>query len=452
MIKVKLLTHTNISPADLASHAALICYQAEAPEIGKQIDIENRLFNVGHHTTLQHFFFTFTIENIAVSDITLGLHLTHPFYNSDQRSGRYSARMFDNPDFELIENYIKNLWPEVSNENLDKTIDFIKTGLELYQINRDDAIEAATNFIKNERPFASAKSIELNAPKIAQEQMRVFVSTIFPTALDFTVNLSTLAAIYRSAWTPALKRVSTEMVKQVLEKFPELDYMFKPDSHSEDSWSPSIISTEAGIKQKPVAKLLSQLGEFLEMPNKKIMHPVDLLHFTPEQMDNSFRCIETEIETSLATMGQDQRHRTIRRSQPIFTGNFYMPPITVDLGLNHDSLSLMTDWLNLRELLPATLHAAIAPYGAMVAYRKSGSINAIAHEQAKRLCWCAQEEIYHLSLDLRTEIAKQSPDSELLNLLQPPCFIDGVCGEGARYCGRDLTKRGEPDFNKTRRI
>lgn len=452
MIKVKLLTHTNTPPSDLASHAALICYQAEAPELGKQIDIENRLFNVGHHTTLQHFFFTFTIENIAISDVTLGLHLAHPFYNSDQRSGRFSAKMFAEPDIEQIENYIQKYWPEISDEARDKTIDFIKTGLELYQINLNDAIEEAENFIREERPNANQKYIEQNAPKIAQEQMRVFISTIFPTALDFTVNLSTLAAIYRSAWTPALRDVTEQMVAQVLEKFPELSYMFATDKRRTSFWSPEVISTEAGIKQKPHAKLLSQIDERITIPDKKLMHPVDLLHFTPEQMDNSVSEVKTEIEISMATMGQDQRHRTIRRGQPVFTGNFYMPPIVVDLGLNHDSLSLMTDWLNLKDELPATLHAAITPYGAMLAYKKVGSINAIAHEQAKRLCWCAQEEIYHLSHALRAEIAKQNSDSELLNLLQPPCFADGICGEGVRYCGRDLTKRTEPDFNKIRKI
>ena len=88
MIKVQLVAHTNANPLELTSHAALICYQAEMPEVGKILDVENRLFKVGHHTTLQHFFFTFAIEGIAVGDITFGMHLASPFYNSDQPSGR----------------------------------------------------------------------------------------------------------------------------------------------------------------------------------------------------------------------------------------------------------------------------------------------------------------------------------------------------------------------------
>jgi len=116
MIKVNLITHTETKPLELASHAALICYQAEMPEMGKMLDVENRLFNVGHHTTLQHFFLTFSVEGIAVGDITFGMHLASPFYNSDQRSGRYCAKMFVEPDFEEIKNYNQFLSKCVKNK------------------------------------------------------------------------------------------------------------------------------------------------------------------------------------------------------------------------------------------------------------------------------------------------------------------------------------------------
>ena len=78
-VKVKLIAVTGVNPLELASHAALKCYQAEDPEWGKVIDVESRLFNVSHHTTLQHFFFTFSVEGISVGDITFGLHLTIRF-------------------------------------------------------------------------------------------------------------------------------------------------------------------------------------------------------------------------------------------------------------------------------------------------------------------------------------------------------------------------------------
>ena len=44
IIEIKLITSTDADPLLLASHAALKCYQAENPEWGKEIDVENRLF------------------------------------------------------------------------------------------------------------------------------------------------------------------------------------------------------------------------------------------------------------------------------------------------------------------------------------------------------------------------------------------------------------------------
>jgi hypothetical protein len=45
MVKVELLAHTNVEPMDLASFAALGCYQSEEPEWGKRIDIKDKIFS-----------------------------------------------------------------------------------------------------------------------------------------------------------------------------------------------------------------------------------------------------------------------------------------------------------------------------------------------------------------------------------------------------------------------
>jgi thymidylate synthase ThyX len=455
MIKVDLISHSNIAPLDLTSHAARVCYQAEPPEMGKNIDVENRLFNTGHHTTLQHFFFTFLIDGISVGDITLGMHLASPFYNSDQRSGRYCARMFLEPDFLKIENYIKAYWPEVNGSRLEEVMDYIKKGVGIYHENIEKASEISKEFLKEERPFISDKLLEANAPKIAQEQMRVFIPVIFPTGFDFTVNLTALVAMYRAAWTPVMKYVTGEMAKIVLNKFPELEFMFKEEERRGKEWSPELESqNESEIKYKPELKLLKISGEegFIE-PSPKDTHPVDLLHFLPETMKNQEGEIGAEIEISLATMGQDQRHRTIRRGEPKFTGNFYLPPIPRECGLEEKAKKLAFDWRNLYNKIPKTLFMILAPYGAMVNYKKFGTFNAVAHEQAKRLCWCAQEEIYHMGRSLRLAIEeKKGANSPLLRLFEPACFREGVCGEGARYCGRNIKLRDLGDYFPERRV
>lgn len=68
-------------------------------------------------------------------------------------------------------------------------------------------------------------------------------------------------------------------------------------------------------------------------------------------------------------------------------------------------------------LIPNSLFTAIAPYGAMAKYQKKGNFNAVAHEQAKRLCFCAQEEIYNLGRLLRLAIErKEKSTSPLLRI------------------------------------
>lgn len=460
MISVKLLAATKIINGQvnsdflaLASHAALECYQSEPPELGKVIDVENRLFGTGHHTTLQHYFFTFNVEGLGVSAITLGMHLVSPFYNSDQRSGRFCAKMFVEPDLAEIEAYIKIFWPKLSAAKRKAVMGFIEKGVRIYQENIGLATEASADFIGQERPFANDKYIKTNAPKIAQEQLRVFISTIFPTGFDFTVSPSALAAMYAAAWSPETLFFTQKMADLLLEGFPEIAYMFKRNkkaSFGDLSFIKSVRSPQ--VISEPGFKLIEiDESDFAE-PKPEDMWPLDLLHFLPSMMDNSVGNIKTEIELSLACMGQDQRHRTIRRGRPRLTGNFYLPPVPKSLGLSREAFDLMRQWMDLTRSLPFSLAQAIAPYGAMVRYKKSGSLNAVLHEQNKRLCWCAQEEIYHLGRALRAAILEKNKKSRFARALEPHCFRTGKCAEGGRYCGRAIAIRKRGDYFPLRKV
>ena len=464
MINVRLVAETDLavktSKEDglsvLASHAARECYQSEPPEFGKTIDIENRLFKTGHHTTLEHHYFTFNVEGVAVSDITFGAHLCSPFYNSDQRSGRFCAKMFTNPNFESIEQYIATLWPELKRQNRNtwiEVINFIRNGVDIYHNYIEGATVLAADLIAKERPHASAEYVQMNAPKIAQEQLRMFISTIFPTGFDFTVNLIELAALYRSAWTPGLIELTRQMASIVIEHHPEIAYIF---SRRGKEWAPlndEFSGTHGCVETKPRFSMSQSDVEDCVIPNVNDTFPVDLLHSLPEYMDNNVCSIKTEVEISVACMGQDQRHRTIGRGLPTFTGNFYLPPVPALLPDMQNYAGMILDhWRWLAKMVPPTLATAIAPYGAMVRYQKRGSLNAVLHEQAKRLCWCAQEEIYHLSRYLRENIEHFHPNSSLLKVLEPPCFATGKCAEGMRYCGRETSLRGSKHYFPERKV
>jgi thymidylate synthase ThyX len=455
MIKVELIPHTNVDPLVLATHAGRTCYTSEMPKIEEVTDfgVKRKLFDVGHHTTLQHFYVTFAIEGISVGDITFGFHLPSPFYNSDQRSGRYS-KMFDNTGFDEIEEYIKEFWPEVSEKKFKEIMEYVKKGSEIYGNNIEKATEIAREFLKTERPMMPEDVLEKTKKgKIAQEQLRMFIPLITPTAFDFTINLSALAAFYRTAWTPAMKDVMEKMKIQVLNKFPMLEFMFREEDKSQEEWCTLFKEKKIGLKYSPKLKLLSISNENFSVPEFSDLNPVDKLHFLPEFMENSVGEIKTQIEISLATMGQDQRHRTIRRSAPEFTGNFYMPPILKKMKLEKEALEYMQLWQKVSKNIPGTLAMILAPYGAMVTYKKIGSFNAFAHEQAKRLCWNAQEEIYHLGRFLRIIIGKKfGKKSKFLRMLESPCYRTGRCAEGGGYCGRDIKLRKAGDYFPKRSV
>jgi len=452
MIKITLINQPTVSPLCSAEHAAKTCYQAEVPTLKTDPElvrdfVDKNLFKTGHHTTLQHQNFTFVIENIAISDVTFGLHLTSPFYNSDQRSGRFCGQMFTNPDYVWIENYIKFFWPEVSDEGLVKILDFVKQSIKIYQDNIEKATDLAKQFLRQERPYISEKFIERNAPKIAQEQLRVFIPTILPTALVYTINLSSLVALWQAAWTPVLRFVTDQMRLCVIAEHPALVFMFDEEKRNKTDWAPSIKDSYQ-LKFKPGCSLLDVLDEAsFKNPEPHQTQPIDLLHFLPEFMDNNIGEVRAEVEVSVATMGQDQRHRTIKRGAPIFTKNFYCPPIVKEL-ITSEHEAFFLSWADdLRGLIPDSLHTAIAPYGAMVEYKKTASANALLHEQSKRLCWSAQEEIYHLSRDLRLLLQQKLSDSHLLlRALVPPCHDTGKCVEGDRYCGRNINIRISGDY------
>src|SRR5678815_3666488 len=92
------LTNGFVEPFDNAVAAARTCY---SPRIVKAEDVRKddkaravrdriarETYQAGHHTTLQHATFQFSLENVSRQLIWSVLH-AHPFYNSEQVSQRY---------------------------------------------------------------------------------------------------------------------------------------------------------------------------------------------------------------------------------------------------------------------------------------------------------------------------------------------------------------------------
>ena len=431
MISVQLKALTNIDITTLSSYAAKICYTADVPELGQLIQVKERLFTPGHHTTIEHNHFTFLLNGLSVSSVLFGIHLNAPYYNSDQRSGRFS-KMYDNPDIESIREYLHSFYPT---EDIDSAICFIQKGVDIYQRHIRSLTDLSAQIIRRDRPFATEKYIEQNAKKFAQEQLRVFISQVTPTALVTTVNTSALAALWRVAWSPEMRQITDKMRDAVLSVQPDIAYMFDETKRTGQDWFPRLEQKIATIRTEPVCTLLAADPGTEVIPSMK--DSVDLLPFSPFAMNNQIRTIHTQIEVSCGTMGEDQRHRSIHRGEPVITGAFYVPPLLAMAGLQETARNYMQDYLDLSDKLSPALMTTIMPYGAMARYEKQATVNALLHEQGKRLCWCAQEEISEIARQLRAALKQKH--LSLGDKLAPPCYT-GSCHEGVRFCGRQTRR------------
>jgi len=449
MIKVRLLAETNVPPIELTKHAAMTCYRSVTPELAKIIAGEyqkvpefEELFENGHHTTLEHTSFTFEIDGISVGDVDFGLHLTSPFYNSDQRSGRY-AKMFEDPNaVDGVIDAILEVYPDLETSSVDAIRNYVGYCLSVYHDNQDLATKVCGQLHEQERPHLT-EDLRKKMPKLAQEQLRAFIPIIVPTGLDYTIDLITLAGSYHSAWSPGTRKLTELMVAEVLAVHPELELMFGERQGTLGDFAPKFVTRGTKLIGGPKLTLVSieaPLG--VKVPTRRDKHPLDLTTIHPGFMDNEVGTYLAKVECTLMTYGQDQRHRSNRRSQPVLTGNFLLSPMLTKLGLGAEAKHVMRLLRALEGLVPDSLLVVLAPYGATIRYMKRGSLNALIHESGKRLCFCAQGEIYELMRQLRLQLEAKPKWGAFLPLVEPPC-MNGPCAEPGRYCGRDMTRKDD---------
>src|SRR5271170_371106 len=100
------LVNSFVQPFDNAVATARTCYSSKGvitagqvagegldgekqqERLQKRDDLARSIYKAGHHTTLQHAHFQFSLENVSRQFIWSFLH-SHPFYNSEQVSQRY---------------------------------------------------------------------------------------------------------------------------------------------------------------------------------------------------------------------------------------------------------------------------------------------------------------------------------------------------------------------------
>lgn len=428
------------------------CYQ---PDLKSQmlnaskINVKNTLWKPGHHTTLEHanHHILFDIENIPVSLVTFGLHMTHPFYNSSQRSGRYCLDIFGS-DLVRYHDYINNFLDTFYTDcqHRDRIIDWFTSGFVFFKLHLDELTQLAKEAILAERPHY-ALDIDTQAKRIAQEQLRIFISTIVPTGLVYTINIPTLYAMYKTAWNKPLEYLLDMMEKKFSfntdlsfrdQVVKSVNYYTPPFAAHSGILPEEIITNDVHVsllnKDKAFTNTLKYISEITK-------GSLDTTFFDPyciPNMKNDSRFSST-VSVPVVTYGQDQRHRMIKRSNPTITGEFYLPQLVEKLpDARSFSLKFMNEYNDLVSKCGRDIMLFFIPYGAMVKYNKECDVRAYLHSVNKRLCFNAERTICNMEHKTLQQLFDNHLGGEVE--IGPPCQND-KCPEGKRFCGRDLQNR-----------
>lgn len=466
MVSVRLLNPQDISPDYRTSEAyrlsqfsAATCYQPDfrsAVTAVGNIDVAKNLFKPRHHTTLQHalHYFSFYIMNIPVSAITFGLHMGHPFYNSSQCSGRYCTKLFTEERERFVQ-YVNDFITQYCVQSVfkpqykEKIVAWVIRGIEFYEQNLQTTIELAKDALLKERPFYPG-DINLQAKRIAQEQLRCVLSTITPTQLVHTLNIVSLLSLHTVAWNTLFRDV-TKMMLDALKplEFAEYDQYIQQERNyyvpEIDPYNgPDIVCIYEPIVDIPVSTTFSSAVDVLEdlYLQGKADTLIDTLQYDPNLNPVSFyneSTLSFSVEISVSAFGQDQRHRTIKRSNPYITNKFLVPPLVRQLPNAEVFITKHMEeyWELVNEVsMDDMIH--FIPYGSVVRYKKEASVGAYLHSLSMRLCWNAEGTISRMEEMTLLGLFNKTEGSDLS--IGAPCK-NNKCHEGKRFCGRDLSSR-----------
>jgi len=486
-------------PFDNAVATARTCYSSKVvwPEDvrrdeaarQKRDHIAESIYWAGHHTTLQHATFQFALERVSRQCIWSFLH-SHPFYNSEQVSQRYVEVAPGHFSIPPLEGRAREIF--------EKTL---QLQMEAYQRLLGELSPALMQQYKKVFPNRDPelKQWKSSLKKRAQEAARYVLPVATHAHLYHTVSGLTLHRYHRlcEAFDAPIEQrlVVEQMIRAVdavdplffkkiedvlpLDQTPEFRFFQgRPVSGVEaktfvDEFDASLgtktsklvdysvnaegslaaavravlgLPSQALSDREAIASVLDpsknrQLGEALNlMAHGKLTRTLSHVHFT-------FR-----KKISHTADSQDQRHRMTPGSRPVLFGHFVAnrPDYILPAIFKESSAALETYtktmeavWKAITDLLNAGAgHEAAAyllPNAFPVRFHESGDLLNHHHKWTKRLCFNAQEEIWHMCRDEVAQVSDLFP--EIGRFISAPCGLRAaaglkpICPEGDRFCG-----------------
>jgi flavin-dependent thymidylate synthase len=489
-------------PFDNAVATARTCYSStgiiSAAQVAKNPASRDRLarsiFAAGHHTTLQHAHFQFSLENVSRQFIWSFLH-SHPFYNSEQVSQRYVEVKAGTYAIPALTDAQARVYAEAAEAQIRDYQRLIEA------LTPAAAREYYRLFPARAKHAASAKDVK----KRAQETARYVLPVATFAYLYHTISGLTLLRYHRLCQQLDAPAETREVVRLMvdellrhdpnfatvleeplpLEQTPEWTHFHdRPAALREadarafavefDHELGGRVSRLVDRKAANEASVAQAVREVLGVPRARLTDE-DALALALDPRQNPYfgetmnvltlsklsRALHHASYTfkkklSHAADSQDQRHRMTPGSRPILAAHLspepdYVVPELVRRQAAAEHLyrdSMERTWraiTRLRELgVPAEEAAYLLPNAVAVRFTESADLVHLHHKLKSRLCYNAQEEIWRASVDEARQIREIEPT--IGRYLLPPCSLRlmtqtrPLCPEGDRYCGVPVWK------------
>lgn len=453
--------------------------------------IARSIFEAGHHTTLQHAHFQFSLSGVSRQFLWTFLH-SHPFYNSEQVSQRYvevKAERFVLPplDGEAREVFAGRL--EEQRAEYQSLIGLLTPVCE------------AAYFRRFAARAAKADRYAAEIQKRAQEVARYVLPVATEAYLYHTVSGLTLlryrrlCETYDAPWEQ--RQVVEQMVRLLLQVDPLFEKILQDPLPLEETpefafYEAAGLLEEGGGGRDAWARefddalggRVSRLVDHKARGEQTLAQAVrDVLALSEDRLSDDAAIAlvldparnvllgETMNVTTLGKLtralhhpsytfrkrishtadSQDQRHRMTPASRPCLPAYLSDAPdyVTPGLVLAEEAIrrsydrSMTKTWDAIGRLkalgVSAEDRAYLLPNAVAIRFTESGDLLNLHHKMKMRLCYNAQEEIWAASRDEALQIAEVHP--RIGRWLLPPCTLRHQagrappCPEGDRYCG-----------------
>jgi len=456
-------------PYDVNMAAAKNCYSSQGIASilpGCKSDLIEEIFNAGHHTVLEHTYFTFTLENISRHFVWSFLH-SHPFYNSEQVSQRYVEVNEKNYVVPPLDANCETIYQETINfqmQQYQKLTDMLQK-----------LIEAETE----------CKSSRKRAMEIARYVLPIGTTT----HLYHTISLVTLLRYWWMRKSGDLPTEQTEVIKEMVQLVltiePRYAALFNISNTligntdtvttcKYGSYQNDLYAKEFDLSLNNHNSKLVNYGTDNEQTVSESVREVCSRHMNVSNeftialafmkkskgslntstMQKLDRCLSHATYTfkkkiSHTADSQDQRHRTVMGSRPNFVipdNPDYITPLIIvgdrEIKKEYDETMKVT-WEGISNLrkhgVPSEFTQYLLPNAVSIRFSETGNLLNLRHKYAMRLCYNAQEEIWRVTLDEVNQIRRINPI--IGKYLLPPCTIrlsaneKPYCPEGKRFCG-----------------